>query len=473
MSIAAGTGMDDGGATPWRRSGRRLPSPSFDPRSPHLRWALLSIVCLWVAVYAGLHVLPKQFISKSTLIVPGASTSVNVSLDKIGQASSSPVSAYNTGALSPKVIYKEMISSDDVRQEAAAALGIPMSKMGSPRIKLVDETALINIELLSRDPDAARQQNQALIDALQRRLDRLRNDELERRQATVRDNLSVYEVTVSQARDKILDLQRTSGLQSATQFNEISITLVRRSQRLGELTADLDRMEREQRVLAGRLGVDAQTAALGLKIVADPMTAKVVSDLADARAKLDTERRRLGAANPALIQVQHQVDAVEAELRRVTVSIGLNGSGHAEMLVSLTNNTHQVELFKRLVSNESSLEGRRAEVQSTAREVAELERQHLRLGKVAAELEDLKKSQLVAEAVLTTAIARIATTRSDIFGSYPLVQVLTAPSRPEAPGGAQRLYTLAGGVLGTLLLALAWFLAWLRTGSARRTLRSA
>jgi hypothetical protein len=74
---------------------------------------------------------------------------------------------------------------------------------------------------------------------------------------------------------------------------------------------------------------------------------------------------------------------------------------------------------------------------------------------------------------LTTAIARIATSRSDIFGSYPLIQILSSPSRSDTPGGAQGLYTVAGGVLGTLLLALAWFLAWLRTGSAQRTLRNA
>ncbi len=457
----------------WLRRRRWLSFSPFDPNTPHLRWAVVSILVLWLAVLSGLHFVPKQFVSKSTLIVPGASTSVNVSLDKIGQASSSPVSAYNTGALSPKVIYKEMITSDDVRADAARALGIPMSRMASPRIKLVDETALINIEMRGRDPDTASRQNQALIEALQRRLDRLRADELERRQSTVKDNLSIYEVTVGQARDKILDLQRSSGLQSATQFNEISTALVRRTQRLGELTAERDRLVSEQDTLSRRLGVSTEVAALGLRIVADPLTAKIIFDLAEVRAKYDAERRRLGEANPALIQLKRQVEAVESELKRVIRDLGPANAPHVDMLVMLTNNTHQADMFKRLVANESGLEGRRAEVATTAREVADLEREHSRLGQVAAELEDLKKTQLVAEAVLTTAIARIATSRSDIFGSYPLIQILSSPSRSDAPGGAQGLYTVAGGVLGTLLLALAWFLAWLRTGSAQRTLRNA
>ena len=461
------------GGLAWLRRGRWLSFSPFDPNTPHLRWAFVSILILWLAVLSGLHFVPKQYVSKSTLIVPGASTSVNVALDKIGQASSSPVSAYNTGALSPKVIYKEMITSDEIRLDAARALGINVSKMAAPRIKLVDETALINIEMRSASPETAWQQNAALIDALQRRLDRLRTDELERRQSTVQDNLAVYELNMTQARERIVKLQSDTGLQSATQFTELATSLIRRTQRLGELRADLDRMEREQDVLALRVGVTPQTAAVALKIMADPTNAKIVADLADARAAFDVERKRLGPESPVLIQLQRRLDSVTADLAAVTSHAGLSDPAKIELLVMLTNASHQADLFKRLVGNESSLEGRRAEVATTARDVADLETQHARLGRVASALEDMKKTQLVAEAVFTTAMARIGTSKSDIFGSYPLVQTLSSPSLPDAPGGTQGLYTIAGGVLGTLLLALAWFLAWLRTGSVQRTLKNA
>ena len=188
---------------------------------------------------------------------------------------------------------------------------------------------------------------------------------------------------------------------------------------------------------------------------------------------MSDERKRLGSESPALIQLQRRLDAASADLLAVIQRAGLDDPSKVELLVMLTNNSHQADLFKRLVGNESLLEGRRAEVATTSREVAELDSQHARLGRVANELEDLKKTQLVAEAVFTTAMARIATSRSDIFGSYPLIQTLSSPTIPDAPGGTQGLYTIAGGVLGTLLLALAWFLAWLRTGSVQRTLKSA
>lgn len=137
-----------------QRAKRRISFSPFDPKTPHLRFAVVSIILLWLLVFSVLSLLPKQFASKSTLIVPGATQSVSVSLDRIGQSTTSPAQAYNTVALSPKVIYKEMLLSDEVRQAAARTLGLTLGEFGAPRIKLVDETALINIELRGRDADS-------------------------------------------------------------------------------------------------------------------------------------------------------------------------------------------------------------------------------------------------------------------------------------------------------------------------------
>ena len=71
---------------------------------------------------------------------------------------------------------------------------------GSPRIRLVDETALILIEFRAKTPEGAQQRAAALITALQRQLDNLRNDEVDRRAQSIRQNLKVYEDSVNPAR---------------------------------------------------------------------------------------------------------------------------------------------------------------------------------------------------------------------------------------------------------------------------------
>jgi uncharacterized protein involved in exopolysaccharide biosynthesis len=452
---------------------RKISFSPFDPNTPHLRFAVVSIMVLWLIVLSVLSFLPKQFASKATLIIPGATTSVNVSLDRIGQTSTSPTSAYNTVALSPKVVYKEMLMSDEVRSAAARSLGLELSEFGAPRIKLIDETALINIEIRGRKPADVHRHHVALIAALQKRLERLRADELETRTAAIRENMKFYETNLAEARGKISLLQATSGLQTELQFNEVAMTLIRRSQRLSELKADLQRLENEHAMLATRVGVDASTAAVALKMVADPTLGKLLGDYSDALSGFQTDAKRLGGANPFLMQLRRRVETLRDALEVVTSRFGVSDPQMINVLMRTTTSSQQADLMKQLVAIEGVLAGRRAEVATTAVDVAALEAQHTRFGKAAAELEDLKKSQLVAEAVFSTAMARINTTKSDIYGSYPLVQTLAAPNLPTEASGTQGLYGIAGGVLGTLLLALGWFLAWLRTGSGQKTLKSA
>jgi uncharacterized protein involved in exopolysaccharide biosynthesis len=472
MSAVATPGEIVRPAPTW--SGRRKMSFSpFDPNTPHLRFAVVSILVLWLIVLSVINFLPRSYASKSTLIVPGATQAVNVSLDRIGQTTSSPASAYNTVALSPKVVYKEMLMSEEVRSEAAAALGLSLSQFGAPRIKLVDETALINIEIRGRNPRVIHVHHQALIAALQKRLDRLRADELEQRTAAVKENMKFYETNLADARNRITRLQETSGLQTEAQFNEVALTLIRRTQRLAELKADLERIETELENLTTRLGIDSKTSAVALKMVADPTLAKWITDYNEAVTLYRVDQKRLGAENPYLIHLQRRAETVKDALQVASSRFGISDPRIIQVLMLINQGSQQADLMKQQVSLEGAVTGRRAEIATVQVEVAELNRQHARLGRAASELEDLKKSQQVAEAVFSTAMARINTTKSDIYGSYPLIQTLAAPSLPDQPAGTQGLYGIAGGVLGTLLLALGWFLAWLRTGSGQKTLKSA
>jgi hypothetical protein len=471
MSVAATTGDVFRAAPRW--SQRKISFSPFDPNTPHLRFAVVSILVLWVIVLSAISFLPRQYASRSTLIIPGATPSVSVSLDRIGQTTTSPTQAYNTVALSPKVVYKEMLLSDEVRQAAAYALGMSLAEFGAPRIKLVDETALINIEFRGREPEAVYRRLVALVAALQKRLERLRGDELEQRTAAVKQNLKFYEDNLSEARQKISALQSRSGLHNEIQFNELGATLVRRSQRYAEMKGDLERIERERATVAARVGADAEMAAIALKMVADPTLVKWIADFADAHTAWQAEARRLGPENPFLLQVKRKADVLREALAEASRRFGVSDPRMIEVLMLVSTTSQQADLMKQLVVLDSLAIGKRAEVEQTGRDLAALDADQKRLAVAAAELEDLKKSQLVAEAVFSTAMARINTTRSDIYGSYPLVQTLAAPSLPNAAIGTQGLYGIAGGVLGTLLLALGWFLAWLRTGSGPKTLKSA
>jgi uncharacterized protein involved in exopolysaccharide biosynthesis len=461
------------GALALRRGRARLSIRRFDPGGPYFRYALLSLLIVWFIAFSATRILPNEYISRATLIVPGASTSVSVSLDSIGQTNTAPTSAYNTMSLSPKVIYREMAQSETVRSAAARSLGMTLEAFGAPRIKLVDETALIQIEFRAPTPEGAQARASALVAALQAQLDALRRDELERRSAAVRENMRAYEEAVAVARGKIAAMQAESGLVSVGQFHELSTSYVHRQRRLGELVAEADRIEGEQKVLGERLAISPALAASALKLVGDPVLAKLVTDYAELNVQLDVERRRLGAESPVLMQIERRWTSLTQQIEAAMTAARVAVTPDMQTLVLIANNSHQADLFKRLVGNESTLEGKRREVAAVRGEVEAL-RLHLQQASFAsARLEDLKKEHLVAEAVLTSAMARLNTAKSDLFGSYPLVQTLAQPTLPTRLGSNGPMLAFAGGIAGTLLISFAWFLTWLRAEFVRKRLKSA
>ena len=97
---------------------------------------------------------------------------------------------------------------------------------------------------------------------------------------------------------------------------------------------------------------------------------------------------------------------------------------------------------------------------------AQLAAQSARLAELApaaAQLQDLQRDFSVAEAVFASAIARAQTTKSDVYASYPLVQVLENPSLPENPSSPNRKLAVVAGAAATMMMLFGLMLAWTRS----------
>ena len=91
----------------------------------------------------------------------------------------------------------------------------------------------------------------------------------------------------------------------------------------------------------------------------------------------------------------------------------------------------------------------------------------------AAKLEDLERDHKIAEAVYSSALARVDTNRQDIYASYPLLQVLSPASLPEKPSSPKVHYAIGGGLAGTFFLLIALVFTWIRQPILRKILKSA
>jgi uncharacterized protein involved in exopolysaccharide biosynthesis len=88
----------------------------------------------------------------------------------------------------------------------------------------------------------------------------------------------------------------------------------------------------------------------------------------------------------------------------------------------------------------------------------------------AAQLQDLERDFSVAEAVFASAIARAQSSKSDVYASYPLVQVLENPSLADRPSSPNRKLAIAAGIAATLMTLMALTMGWVRLALISRPL---
>ena len=116
---------------------------AFKRRGPSVKWGAPAIALIWLMAAAYYFLMPPVYHSKWSLILPVSNSGSTVSLETIGQTTSSPSEPFGSVSLSPKVIYKEIAGSEQVREAAAKSMGLTTRAFGKARVKLIDETSLM------------------------------------------------------------------------------------------------------------------------------------------------------------------------------------------------------------------------------------------------------------------------------------------------------------------------------------------
>ncbi len=447
---------------------------AFEKRKNNNRMlAVLAIAMIWSAAAAYYCLVPPQYVSRWSLIVPVSNNGSQVNLDTIGQASSTPSQTFGTLHMSPKVIYREIITSDQVRKAAANSLSVTAAQFGRPRVRLIDETGLLLLQISGSTPEQAQAKAKALSDAFNAQIDQLRRDEYDKRSAVMRESLKFYQATLDKARERIQDFQSATGLLSQAQFTETSTSAELMRRKLADKRSDLEKVANEFAMLTSRVGFDPQAAIAGLRLAADPAFTRIAAGYAEASSLVHENNLRYGPAHPAQVAAQMKLAGSYTEIVKIARQAQVDPSIDLRRLMLFLNVSGQVELLRTIVSTEASMMGMRKEVASQEAELKRVEGEVTRMGADAARLEALRKDHLIAEAVFSSAAARLDTNRTDLFQSYPLVQVLAAPDLAEERTQPRLSYAIGAGMLGTLMVLAALAATWLarrfrRTRSRKR-----
>ncbi|MGB5442002.1 MAG: exopolysaccharide biosynthesis protein [Gammaproteobacteria bacterium] len=431
--------------------------------------AVLSVI--WFPVGMYLVFKPLSYTSTWALILPGSGSGHAVSLESVGQASATASSPYTSHSVDPKVNYKAVAESAPVLAAAAAHLGLTLEKFGKPRIKLVDQTALMDFRISGDTASQAQEKSLALYTAMQHELDRLRDDELSRREAASGDMLRNFSDKLRLAQQRILDYQASSQIVSMEQFTELTLNLERMRSNVLNLKAERAGLAGRLNSLQATLGTSPILAAAVIELQQDVLFRQLAEKWAQASALLTENQARWGRKHQQVVSAREDEEGLRRALLKRADAVAPELETSIERLVAQV--TAESALYTRVIELFAEQQGTGEQITALEQGIHDQAQLLERSTTDASNLEDLKRKHQVATAVFTTALAKVDIGKSDRFSSYPLVQLLAEPTLPEKPDTIGRNLALLGAIAGSFFSLFGLILLWIRKPFLRKLLKNA
>lgn len=428
----------------------------------YFAFALLGGAAIWGPITGYLKTAPLTYKSSTSLILPGSGASASMNLNGIGQASSYANSAFASNAVSPTETYKRLLSADRILDAAASSLNITRAELGKPRVNLVDQTSLIHFEMTGGAPFEAQARGDAILAAFFSELDALRADEQQTREDSSLEAISDYRASVAGTRTEIENLQSATGLLSVAQYDALLAQQTVLEAEIGNQQTIVMEQQAAVAALETSLGISVDGAATTLKLFADDEYRQLIDQAAIHAATLADASAQYGGNHPKVQEARNaKTQAENASVMRALMLTELSKPALADLDIAPSG--ERAALLAELVERHALYLGA---VEQREAMQTQLDGQSARLDQMAAaaaQLQDLQRDFSVAEAIFASAIARAQSTKSDVYASYPLVQVLENPSLPDAPSSPNRKLAMAAGFAATLMMLVGLVLGWTRS----------
>lgn len=429
--------------------------------SPLFIAALVAYLLIFNAVVIYLKQ-PKTYGSEFSLVLPGTGSSSKVVLDEVGQVSQSSTSAFSSGSYNPRSNYKQILQSDAVRELAAAELGMAVADLQMPKIELVEQTSIINVSSKAADAEQANLQAWAIYNALQQELDRLRFDESQRHDESIERMLDQHRARLTSTRKAITDFQQRSLLIDQSQIQGMVAMLSKVRDQITFTESEKKSQDRFVNQLSMDLGVSPALAGHALTLQSDSEFRGYLAELDQAAGQMSRYASQWGKNHPKVVVERQRYQVVLANLK--VRSAEIVGMHSAEILhgMDLSASERLSELFSTLLDTGARLQGMQAKLDELVLAEIRLDDKLRVYSRESAELERLEREHQRAEAVYSSAAARLEAGKTDIFGSYPLVQLLATPSTADSHSSPRTLIAVVLGLFGFMMVTLAVMVIWQR-----------
>jgi len=428
----------------------------------YLALCLLALLCIWAPALLFIKLSPPSYKSSWTIVIPGTTTGSSINLDSLGEANTSVDSQYGGSAIDPKVNYKAIILSTTVLDKAAAMSDMSPKQFGKPKIKLIDQTAMLMVTIGASSAEQAQQKAENLYTAFTQEVDSLRSTERKIKQHDSLQQLNEYQAAVDQTQKALQDYRADSEIVSIEQYKSLLESVSQLAQTKRESETNLAAMTARFSALEKSLGMDPGTAASIIKLRQDLMVQSQLRAYSEAHAGMVEEEAVLGKRHPKVVHARSRTQlAYNALLQRADEVLGTPSESILDHFMP-TEASADSTLYPQLVQLHGEKLALESEVDALNDKVPEMNTRMFIYADEAAQLEELERDHEIANTILVSATARLDLGKSDIYASYPMTQLLSSADLPEKPGRLKTAFALLGAVAGTLFIVLAVIIMWNR-----------
>ncbi len=432
---------------------------------------------LWGVAIAYITLKAPSYTTKWSITLPSTGSTSRVDLPGIGGASSQTDSPYRFDSHhDPRENYKYIAGSDDVRERAAQKLNLKPSEFNEPKIEIIGNSTLMEFQMVGDTPEQTQQKALALHQAFELQLEKLRQEEISDQDRNLQLLLSQSQQNLEKAQARLSEYQASSSIMSSEQLVDLSKNIEDLRRQKAEIDA-LNQQSNARMVQTSRnLDISPQQANDAFALQSDSQFHDYLLKYQTARSEFVTLNSIYTDRHPVVIAKQKEIDdARVALMERSQQILGRPTDPEIWEQTNLGNGETGAKrelFFQELLTFQSENVGLEAQAQELGRQINSLENRFKALSVQGSQLENLRRDVQIAEAVFSSTLTQLDMSKSNIFASYPRIQLLSPPALPEEPSSPKTVLAILGAGMSSVFFTAGFLLLWMRDVKNQRRKQS-
>lgn len=403
---------------------------------------------------------PRVWTASTQLILPATTANLDASLGTLGQIKDQGIAF--TNELNPLQIQTSILTSDDLIR--SVQLSDPEKEEFKNfdsykkifKVKPVDQSTSIRIEVTGSLPEIAKQRAQSLIDNYQKRLNELRLGTSNSKQQFSKMQLQEAEINLRTARNKLAQFQTSTGLvNNEEQTKNLVEGIKNLTESKTEIFSQSSAAQTRANELKQQLNLTPQQAMNSLRLGQNKEFQELRAKLSEIDKDIAINKGIVTEEHPTLVSLREKRSQLLLALNRQLNKVVPNSQNVDTNFGGQNFQDATSNLMAKLVEADNESKALQEQASQIDIQLRKMEVDLRAISSKQAQLSDLQRKYEIAEGVYKGIVAQLEQAKISAFNSYPDVQILDAPTVNPKPTSPKPSLMLLGAMLSSIFASLA------------------